>query len=623
MAAAATKSGNSGIFWMNGVSDEEQPLVFVAGVEGEVKTRTPFNLGPGSTSTSSKRGTKMRARRSSDNKSETTLKKGGRKQGYLQSERSGVFTKEKEPVHHSATVATEQHILSPDTGTFHSSTQVISETSRARSLVCLKDLCPEDKRRIANLIEELARVSEEKEESVQRLKDEQECFERKIHQLEQQNLVIAEERESLQQQYRECQELLGLYQQYLSQQQAKLNQSIAQLSQAPAHSKVLSSEEAPSRTSTSRANGSLFDGSYLSLAATHAQQPQVHKRGGGGKAAVQTLCNPASLSCVSEFSPTDGPIKQHRSQKRECWEPHSQSPHRCEHSRGSAQESGYGTEQRRSNDSCLENGHHNTFNQQECERLQSGNAIGSEAKEALTRPLLGHEDWEQKRHQLLLQKMQLEMERERLHARLAEQEDRLNRQNQQLHQSRLDYSSLFFFSYILVRFQQATQSDFSRSNTGNGDPQLEGPSHQELPSSVREDAEGHPTGQSLHEKQSVPAPLGNGNEALERSRKDMATSPAKSPASQSRPTSMPMIPKTPEARLDFSVVELLDIFTPISAPELSKPSTRRSKTSQRRPTLTAPKSVGRTLLTPAVPYTQHTQLDLEESQILEDIFFIC
>ncbi len=36
-------------------------------------------------------------------------------------------------------------------------TQVISETSRAKSQVCLKDLCPEDKRRIANLIEELAR----------------------------------------------------------------------------------------------------------------------------------------------------------------------------------------------------------------------------------------------------------------------------------------------------------------------------------------------------------------------------------------------------------------------------------------------------------------------------------
>ena len=42
----------------------------------------------------------------------------------------------------------------------------------------------------------------------------------------------------LQQQYRECQELLGLYQQYLSQQQDKLNQSIAQLSHSRSHRKV-------------------------------------------------------------------------------------------------------------------------------------------------------------------------------------------------------------------------------------------------------------------------------------------------------------------------------------------------------------------------------------------------
>ena len=53
---------------------------------------------------------------------------------------------------------------------------------------------------------------------------------------------------------------------------------------------------------------------------------------------------------------------------------------------------------------------------------------------------MGHEDWEEKRHQLLLQKLQLEAERERLQTRLAEQEERLARQDQQLRQSRLDYS---------------------------------------------------------------------------------------------------------------------------------------------------------------------------------------
>ncbi|XP_026544495.1 protein hinderin-like [Notechis scutatus] len=61
----------------------------------------------------------------------------------------------------------------------------------------LKDLCPEDKRRIANLIKELARVSEEKEVTEERLKAEQEAFERKIRQLEDQNVLIIKEREDI------------------------------------------------------------------------------------------------------------------------------------------------------------------------------------------------------------------------------------------------------------------------------------------------------------------------------------------------------------------------------------------------------------------------------------------
>lgn len=43
----------------------------------------------------------------------------------------------------------------------------------------------------------LFRVSEEKEESVQKLRDEQETFEKKIQQLEQQNQLIVQERESI------------------------------------------------------------------------------------------------------------------------------------------------------------------------------------------------------------------------------------------------------------------------------------------------------------------------------------------------------------------------------------------------------------------------------------------
>lgn len=43
----------------------------------------------------------------------------------------------------------------------------------------------------------LFRVSEEKEESVQRLKDEQGLFECKIQQMAEQNVIIAQERESI------------------------------------------------------------------------------------------------------------------------------------------------------------------------------------------------------------------------------------------------------------------------------------------------------------------------------------------------------------------------------------------------------------------------------------------
>ncbi|XP_068171653.1 protein hinderin [Antennarius striatus] len=586
MASAAKQSGNPGIFWMNGVSNEELPLVFVPGLEGDMKTHTSFNGRPDITSASIKRSSRMRARRGSGCK-------GGKKQGHVLSEASDVCTKATVSVQHGAT----GHSLPQTTGVFQPSTPANSDKDRAKSEVCLKDLCPEDKRRIANLIEELARVSEEKEESVQRLKDEQQSFECKIQQLEQQNLVIAQERESLQQQYRECQELLGLYQQYLSQQQAKLNESIAQLIQEPAHSKVLSGEEISGRTMTVKSNGSLLDGSYLGQASAQSRQTQVHKRSGGGRAVVPNYDNPASPSLAGESSPTNGTCG---SRKRECREAH----YRCVH----CQDKSYGRQQWKRDDcSHLESGH-SSFYQHE---IDSQNAIGLEARGALTRPLLGHEDWEEKRHQLLLQKMQLEVEREKLQARLAEQEQRINRQNHQLRQSRLDSSGI----------QQAAQSDLSTSGIRNGDPRPEGPSIQDLPSSVHEVVEDQPAGQNSHEKQTLPTHLDNGNETVVSFRKDMATSPVKSHPSLSKPIPVSVSQKTPEARLDLSVVELLDIFTP--APDQTIVTTQRPRILQHRPALSAPKPVGRSMITPARPYPQYNQQDLEESQILEDIFFIC
>ncbi|XP_061584639.1 protein hinderin isoform X3 [Cololabis saira] len=605
MAATAEKSGKSEIFWMNGVSDKEQPLVFFPGVDGGVTTKPPFSLGPDGTSTSIKRGTKMRVNLVSNCKSYNTQMKAGKKVGHLQSDGSGSYTKERVSVHQSAAVPEEHTIFQPPQ-TFHALSEVISETSRNKSEVSLKDLCLADKKRIANLVEELARVSEEKEESVQRLKDEQGNFGRKIHQLEQQNVIIEQERKSLQQQYRECQELLGLYQQYLSQQQAKLNESIAQVSQPPTHSKVVSGEGAPSRTSASRANGSLSDGSYVSLAATGAQQTQMCSSCDARSGAIQMLPNPACLSCDRELGPSDGSAEQHTSQRRECRVP--RTCHRSQRSKINRRDTGNGAQDWKSDSgSPLLNNHQDTFSLKEHERAsRAREVVASEGKDVLTRTLLGQEDWEKKRHQLLLQKMQLEMERERLQARLTEQEERLNRQTK----SGVDCS----------RTQLPTHAELSRLNTGNGGPELEGSSHQDLPRSVCTDEETRSVGHSLHEKHSQTAPSASKarNDLLERSRKDTGTSPLKSKAN-----SAPDIPKTPQARLDFSVVELLDIFSPISTSEQPKPSARRPKTFRHGSTFTSSNSVGRILLNPGGPYPHNTHQDLEESQILEDIFFIC
>lgn len=145
-------------------------------------------------------------------------------------------------------------------GTGDSVDEQNSCSKRIRS-ASLKDLCLEDKKRIANLIKELARVSEEKEVTEERLKAEQESFEKKIRQLEEQNELIIKERETLQLQYRECQELLSLYQKYLSEQQEKLTMSLSELGASR-----MQEQQASNRKSTLQSSSVEMDGSYLSVA---------------------------------------------------------------------------------------------------------------------------------------------------------------------------------------------------------------------------------------------------------------------------------------------------------------------------------------------------------------------
>ncbi|XP_036444522.1 protein hinderin isoform X2 [Colossoma macropomum] len=582
MASVAEGRNGAGIYWIN--DNEEQSMVFIPGVSKK--------MGLKSVSTGSNEG-RVKGRAALD-RAEMSRKKAG-----LPMSRHAVET----PVPKAPLQKTSAFSAKSKTPTQLSEppvTQALSHKSEAKSKASLKDLCPEDKRRIANLIEELARVSEEKEESVQRLRDEQETFEKKIQQLEQQNRLIVQERESLQQQYRECQELLGLYQQYLSQQQEKLNKSIAQLNQSRSHCKMASSEKALSRPQGGGGKGTALDGSYLDL-------PSYGSKGGieGAVDRAQSflggLCSDSSghdgctigaHKCPEGAWSEPGPDRR---SKREQLVNTAVGPHGATEPRGS------------------------------CHGLGLENRNKASVELSKTVAPLGREDWAEKRQCLLLQKKQLELERERLQARLAQQEERLLKQNQELRQSRLDYS----------KFQQAATAELEQSFK-------ETRLNEDLHPSVMLDSHSERKEGGLQALQrSVRQPLNdvqpqkcNGNiqppepilvhEFSAVTKKDMATSPVHSQSFQ-KPLAMPLsIPKTPEApRLDSSLIELLDIFSPVANPGRSRvsPIVHRNFAGARQP-LSAIRPPHRSLLSPP-GQAQPSQQDLEESQILEDIFFIC
>uniref|UniRef100_A0A7N5KIU7 KIAA1328 n=1 Tax=Ailuropoda melanoleuca TaxID=9646 RepID=A0A7N5KIU7_AILME len=136
-------------FWSRDFSDEEQSVVYVPGISTEGNTKSRHKLSP---------------------KADVKLKT------------SGVT---------AASISMESLKGAGDS---------VDEQNFCRGGIksaSLKDLCLEDKRRIANLIKELARVSEEKEVTEERFRAEQESFEKKIRQLEEQNDLIIKEREDI------------------------------------------------------------------------------------------------------------------------------------------------------------------------------------------------------------------------------------------------------------------------------------------------------------------------------------------------------------------------------------------------------------------------------------------
>ncbi|XP_064164784.1 protein hinderin [Anguilla rostrata] len=602
MADVTSGEKTAGIFWIKDTSDEDQPMVFVPGVSNQGNLRPGAKVGSGGV-----RKGKVRLGNGSEVKGIVGVgcQLEGRKSRF-----SRPCCQGKAPAHpsHPAQAKAQLHspspagtafrapVLSPTKPTsIYVNMQALAKSAQARSSASLKDLCAEDKRRIANLIQELARVSEEKDETQQKLKEEQESFERKIQQLEEQNQLIFQEREGLQQQYRECQELLALYQQYLTQQQDKLNHSIAHLSYS--HSKVIGSDGAAWQPARGGATG--LEGSYLGL-------PNVGGARGGPTRGTPPLADsfrtatptPLSSSSGRESGPSGG-----RSQRR-----------------GGPREGR--SEPRLDRQTATE-----PRGSRRCVCTEEGPSPAATRRapptSPATAPPVARVDWEERRNWLLLQKMELEVQREKLQAQLAQQEERLFLHNQTLRQSRMESSRL---RDRVAESEPAPDRD-TLSGTAESSQTARGAAGLgtvRAPPGEPEDLDrvAAQEGELMQRGEMAALPLQKplqSNEASAVSRRDAATSPA---AAQSRlraappPALGPTPPRTPNSRLHSSLIELLDVFSPVSAP------IQRRGPPGRKPRSPALSSV----LPPWAPPHRSPSSpaeDPEESQILEDIFFIC
>ncbi|XP_053264959.1 protein hinderin isoform X10 [Podarcis raffonei] len=262
------------------------------------------------------------------------------------------------------------------------------------------------------------------------------------------------------QQYRECQELLSLYQKYLSEQQEKLTYSLSELEAAKQKEQQMSNH----RSLCQPLSSSELDGSYLSIAQsqalyknnrmargspTHMPVSQPCRNSHAHRAAAQghrqeerrefMMGNGLHGKCNNVVSPT-----------RQKLPPHKKATPAAEQRRNSCplQTCSFHKKPGSSDHGSFQEGCHlpKTHSGPHCESFACcscpSHTPGLNGSTDLRPKEMerGKRLSEERRKQLLLQKMELEIEKERLQNLLAKQEAKLLLQQQQLHQSRLDYN---------------------------------------------------------------------------------------------------------------------------------------------------------------------------------------
>ncbi|XP_053310666.1 protein hinderin [Spea bombifrons] len=488
--------------------------------------------------------------------------------------------------------------------------QAAREDGGAQS-ASLKDLCPEDKRRIANLIKELARVSEEKEVTEERLKMEHKSFEKKIRRLEDENNLIAAERETLQQQYQECQEMLNLYQRYLSEQQEKLTGAGGRDSQQMPKSfrKPTSGELNGSYLHRScQKPGSDSESSCSLVAKRHCGTPAAPSK-------TPFRCDPAECClenhlerrCSSVVLPERSSAQNFHPCSSQALEPTARCCLRCTTHDGPADLAFGGP-----TDSCAFVGPSPAPDSQ-----SGGGGVVAASGKRLT---------EERRHELLLQKMELEVRKEQLQQMLAQQELKLLEKQRQLQRSRLEYNRTPPPSETpLLRTNDIPRASAETAALANGvHSPVKPPSERvSTPSSSGISKKLRRSGGGSTGKRAPPSFSGSERDAGRVSRRDAATSPTVSvePTPRIRPGNSPGHHDV--CRYETSLIEMLEAVSPISM-RSQQPACRDLRDfSFLSP---VPRSRYKPPSHPTVPAVraqqQHAE-DPEESRLLEDIFFIC
>ncbi|XP_019785928.3 protein hinderin isoform X4 [Tursiops truncatus] len=492
----------------------------------------------------------------------------------------------------------------------------------------LKDLCLEDKRRIANLIKELARVSEEKEVTEERLKAEQESFEKKIRQLEEQNELIIKEREALQLQYKECQELLSLYQKYLSEQQEKLTVSLSELGAAK-----IQEQQVSDRKSTLWSSSVELDGSYLSVAKpqTHIQTKQRPKSANQDSASesLAEFRNNSLKQAALHYPKED--VDKVPSETRTCnygspgkklvdavpteeVPPEDLNVKECQHRKATPPSQCCGHRLSENADHVRESHPTNMVPEYSKTHLESCRYCGlSWASQMRGQGALQPSETdvkkqlsEDRRQQLMLQKMELEIEKERLQHLLAQQETKLLLKQEQLHQSRLDYNCLLKSKCDVWTLGTSSSSKKYQDFTNNGENRKE--KTVGFQSHMEDDDLW--TGQK---KDAYQPQRGTTAEV----RKDASTSPMTTGSQKELVITTTASLQHDTPRYETSLLDLVQSLSPKTA---SKPRPHRSREDGSWHHSTC-------LLSPLKSTWNKTGAgrtpeDLEEDQILEDIFFI-